>query len=50
VQVVYEPGVTSHKFYGDIGRNLSLAQVLEGLKLSGVNCRIEEGKKLIVLP
>jgi len=50
VQVVYEPGVTSHKFYGEIGRNLSLAQVLEGLKLSGVNCRIEEGKKLIVLP
>lgn len=50
VQVVYEPGVTSHNFYGEIGRNLSLAQVLEGLKLSGVNCRIEEGKKLIVLP
>lgn len=50
VQVVYEPGVTSHKFYGEIGRNLNLAQVLEGLKLSGVNCRIEEGKKLRVLP
>jgi ferric-dicitrate binding protein FerR (iron transport regulator) len=50
VEVVYEPGVTSRTFYGDIGRNLSLAQVLEGLKLSGVNCSIEKGKKLVVLP
>ncbi|WPQ62197.1 DUF4974 domain-containing protein [Chitinophaga sancti] len=49
IEVVYEQGVPTSRFYGEIGRNLSLAQVLEGLKLSGVHFRIE-GKRLIVLP
>jgi hypothetical protein len=50
IEVVYERGIPSRKFYGEIGRNLNLSQVLEGLKLSGVNFRIEDGKRLIVLP
>lgn len=50
VEVIYEAGVSNRTFYGEIGRNLSLSQVLEGLKLSGINCRIEDGKRLIVLP
>ncbi|OMP79672.1 MULTISPECIES: FecR family protein [unclassified Chitinophaga] len=49
IEVVYEQGIPTSRFYGEIGRNLSLAQVLEGLKLSGVHFRIE-GKRLIVLP
>ncbi|SFW13071.1 FecR family protein [Chitinophaga sancti] len=49
IEVVYEQGIPTNRFYGEIGRNLSLAQVLEGLKLSGVHFRIE-GKRLIVLP
>ncbi|WP_343674262.1 FecR domain-containing protein [Chitinophaga sp.] len=49
IEVVYEQGIPPTRFYGEIGRNLSLAQVLEGLKLSGVHFRIE-GKRLIVLP
>ena len=49
IEVVYEKNVPDIRFYGEIGRNLSLSQVLEGLKLSGVNFRIE-GKRLIVLP
>lgn len=49
IDVVYEQNIPDIRFYGEIGRNLSLSQVLEGLKLSGVNFRIE-GRKLIVLP
>jgi ferric-dicitrate binding protein FerR (iron transport regulator) len=49
IEVVYEQGIPTTRFYGEIGRNLSLAQVLEGLKLSGVHFRID-GKRLIVLP
>lgn len=49
IEVVYEKNIPDIRFYGEIGRNLSLSQVLEGLKMSGVNFRIE-GKRLIVLP
>jgi ferric-dicitrate binding protein FerR (iron transport regulator) len=50
IEVIYEQGIPSTKFYGEIGRNLNLSQVLEGLKLSGVHFRIENGQRLIVLP
>jgi ferric-dicitrate binding protein FerR (iron transport regulator) len=50
IEVTYEQGIPSTKFYGEIGRNLNLSQVLEGLKLSGVHFRIENGKRLVVLP
>ncbi|GAA3951882.1 DUF4974 domain-containing protein [Chitinophaga oryziterrae] len=50
IEVIYEQGIPSTKFYGEIGRNLNLSQVLEGLKLSGVHFRIENGKRLVVLP
>ncbi|WP_343690432.1 FecR domain-containing protein [Chitinophaga sp.] len=49
IEVVYEQGIPTNRFYGEIGRNLSLAQVLEGLKMSGVHFKID-GKRLIVLP
>lgn len=50
IEVIYEKHVPPIQFYGEIGRNLNLSQVLEGLKLSGVNFRIEDGKRLVVLP
>ena len=50
IEVVYQHGIPDKKFYGEIGRELTLEEVLEGLKLSGVHFRIEAGKKLIVLP
>lgn len=50
IEVVYQHGVPDKKFYGEIGRDLTLEEVLEGLKLSGVRFRIEAGRKLIVLP
>lgn len=49
IEVIYEKGIPKTKFYGEIGRNLNLSEVLEGLELSGVHFRIE-GKQLIVLP
>jgi hypothetical protein len=30
--------------------DLSLAQVLKGLSVMQVNCRIEEGNRLVVMP
>jgi transmembrane sensor len=49
IEVVYEKGVPSLEFMGTMGRDLSLPDVLKGLKLSEVHCRIE-GRKLIVTP
>ncbi|WP_295119653.1 FecR family protein [uncultured Chitinophaga sp.] len=50
VEVVYEKGIPDNKFYGEIGRNLNLSQVLEGLKASGLHFRLENEKRLVVLP
>jgi hypothetical protein len=47
--VVYEKGIPNIEFVGSLSRDLSLQEVLKGLKLSEVNFRIE-GKKLIVMP
>ncbi|MDP4261735.1 MAG: FecR domain-containing protein [Bacteroidota bacterium] len=50
IEVVYEKGVPDLEFMGTMGRDLSLSDVLSGLKLSEVHFRIEEGRKLIVMP
>jgi ferric-dicitrate binding protein FerR (iron transport regulator) len=49
IEVVYEKGVPDMEFVGTLGRDLSLEDVLKGLKLSEVNFRVE-GRKLIVMP
>lgn len=49
IEVVYEKGVPDIEFVGRMGRDLSLSDVLKGLKLSEVHFRVE-GRKLIVLP
>jgi transmembrane sensor len=49
VDVEYEQGVPKLEFYGKMGRDLTLSNVLRGLQISKVNFRVE-GKKLIVLP
>jgi ferric-dicitrate binding protein FerR (iron transport regulator) len=49
IEVVYEKGVPSQEFYGTMDRDLSLSEVLNGLKLSEVKFRIEN-KKLILMP
>lgn len=47
VDVVYEGKMPERQFWGALERQLSLEQVLEFLRETGVHCRIE-GRKLIV--
>jgi transmembrane sensor len=50
IEVVYEKGVPPLEFYGKMGKDLPLSAVLSGLEKSNVHFRLEEGRKLIVLP
>ena len=50
IEVVYEKGVPNLEFYGKMGKDLSLQAVLSGLEKSDVHFRIEDGRKLVVLP
>lgn len=51
IEVVYSAPVQGPGFWGKMGRNLTLSQVLKGLESAEVHFRIEEnGKKLVVLP
>ena len=49
IEVVYETGIPKLEFVGKMGRDLSLNNVLRGLEINKVHCRLE-GRKLIVLP
>ena len=49
IDVVYEDDVADIEFWGETSRNLNLSEVLHLLKKSGVNFRIEQNRKLIVL-
>lgn len=49
VDVTYEKGIPKCEFFGKMGRDLTLANVLKGLELSKVHSRLE-GRKLIVMP
>ena len=49
VEVVYQ-GQPKERFSGKIDRNLTLSQVLKGLAETKVHFRIEDGKRLIILP
>ncbi|MBC9928959.1 FecR family protein [Chitinophaga qingshengii] len=50
VEVSYEGPVSKELFSGKIGRTLTLSQVLQGLAQSNVHSRMEEGKRIIILP
>jgi len=50
IDVVYEKNIPRLEFYGKMGRDLNLAAVLRGLEKSNVHFRMEEGRKLVVLP
>jgi transmembrane sensor len=49
LQVVYENKIPDIEFFGQMGRNLKLSDVLEVLKSAGVHFRIKEGRHLIVM-
>ncbi len=50
IDIVYEKNIPKIEFVGKMGRDLSLSEVLHGLELSKVHFRLEEGRRLIVLP
>ncbi|WP_126974501.1 FecR family protein [Gynurincola endophyticus] len=50
IEVVYEKGIPDIVFWGKMERNLTLSTVLGILERSEVQFKIEEGRKLIVLP
>ncbi len=50
VEVVYEGEPDTTPFKGEIGRSLTLAQVLKVLESLHVHFRIEEDKRIVILP
>ncbi len=50
VEVVYESKIPDLEFIGEIERSLPLSEVLRGLKMSGVNSRLEKGNRLVIFP
>jgi transmembrane sensor len=50
IEVVYEKNIPKLEFFGKMGKDLSLASVLNGLEKSKVHFRMEEGRRLVVLP
>lgn len=50
VEVTYEGKTSSAHFGGEISRTQTLAQVLKGLESMNVHFRIEEDKRIVVMP
>ncbi|WP_346319161.1 FecR family protein [Chitinophaga sp. YIM B06452] len=50
VDVVYKGAVPVKKFGGELQRSLSLSQVLEVMKEMKIDVRLEENRKLVVMP
>jgi ferric-dicitrate binding protein FerR (iron transport regulator) len=50
VEVKYEGAIPDQEFSGKIDRNLSLAQVLKILTEAKVHFKIEDGKRIMILP
>lgn len=50
VEVEYAGAIPDRKFNGEIGRQLTLTQVLNGLTATSIKYKIENGNKIIILP
>lgn len=50
LEVVYEGNVPDVHFFGEMSRSLKLSDVLAGLESAEVHFRLEEGRRLIVMP
>jgi transmembrane sensor len=50
LEVVYERGIPDVEFGGKMSRNVPLSDVLEGLKGMNIHFRLEEGRRLVVMP
>ncbi|MET0465008.1 MAG: FecR domain-containing protein [Chitinophagaceae bacterium] len=49
IEVEYDKGVQNYEFFGKMGRDLSLQDVLRGLEMNEVNFKVE-GRKIVVTP
>ncbi|WP_349317762.1 FecR family protein [Chitinophaga sp. MM2321] len=50
VEVKYEGDIPQRIFTGEIGRNLTLSQVLKGLSKTRIRYRIENGNRIVIQP
>lgn len=50
VEVTYEGKIPDRVFTGEIGRGLTLTQVLKGLSTTRIKYRIENGRRIIIQP
>jgi type II secretory pathway component GspD/PulD (secretin) len=50
IEVVYEKDVPDIRFEGEISRNINLSNLLKVLARAEVKFRIEDGRRLVVLP
>lgn len=49
MDIVYQGALKDNEYFGKIKRSVKLSNMVEALRLMGINCRIEQNK-LIVLP
>jgi len=50
LEVVYEKGIPDIKFGGEMSRNVTLSSLLQALSEFRVHFRLEEGRRLVVMP
>jgi ferric-dicitrate binding protein FerR (iron transport regulator) len=50
VDVRYEGDMPDMQFNGEIGRNVPLKDVLDGVTMSRIHYRLEEGRRLVIMP
>jgi ferric-dicitrate binding protein FerR (iron transport regulator) len=50
VEVIYQKGIPDIRFEGEISRNIQLSNLLKVLARAEVKFKIEEGRRLVVLP
>lgn len=48
IEVIYEGGIPAITFWGEMGKNLTLTEVLTSLERTGVHFRMEAGRRLVV--
>jgi len=50
LEIVYEKNIPNITFGGEMSRNIPLSDLLDGLKNMDIHFKLEEGRKLIVMP
>jgi len=50
VEIVYGKNIPAIEFFGEMGRDLQLSQVLKGLEGMGLTFEIKNGNRLLVMP